>query len=404
MCRCNAGRITQWRTSWASLEATGCRHWASACAVLPQWLPRSSNLAANTEIQTMHNFYLATYGTINCKICENFVHQNRPSTQLINRGSFQVFPPEFFRVVFAFLPEHQKKIHQQQREGNFWHHKNHPPPWLQNFNHCTAALEHQLVDWWLSVQVFHNCTCTDNLWFFFFCSFDQVYKKTVFLERPATMRTTKKNSCSLCPPFHTAAMALALCWHQSNCRHFLFPPCTSPTYTPLVGGAGRQWWQWLQSKRPWQCWQCPTPSTWHATIRHRKGGLRRWWQRRQRGIQQQLEDNGQGGWLQRRGGWGVMMMTIRPALALMLGAAPKPTGDSLYLATVFCPIRQFCQFKTGMLGGGGGKFVVSHGRAYRMCTPKPTRVCPMVYTPVCNNNGNTHSTSEVQSKMMFMGH
>jgi len=33
MRRCDVGRIAQWSTSRASLEATGCRHWASACAV-----------------------------------------------------------------------------------------------------------------------------------------------------------------------------------------------------------------------------------------------------------------------------------------------------------------------------------------------------------------------------------
>ncbi len=35
----NAGRIAQWSTSRASLEATGCCHWESACVVLPWWLP-----------------------------------------------------------------------------------------------------------------------------------------------------------------------------------------------------------------------------------------------------------------------------------------------------------------------------------------------------------------------------
>ena len=37
---CNA----QWSTSSASLEATGCRHWASACAVSPRWSPWSNLL------------------------------------------------------------------------------------------------------------------------------------------------------------------------------------------------------------------------------------------------------------------------------------------------------------------------------------------------------------------------
>jgi hypothetical protein len=35
----NAVLIAQWSTSRASLEATGCCHWASACAVLPWRLP-----------------------------------------------------------------------------------------------------------------------------------------------------------------------------------------------------------------------------------------------------------------------------------------------------------------------------------------------------------------------------
>jgi hypothetical protein len=34
----DTGRIARWITSGASLEATGCSHWASACAVLP-WRP-----------------------------------------------------------------------------------------------------------------------------------------------------------------------------------------------------------------------------------------------------------------------------------------------------------------------------------------------------------------------------
>jgi hypothetical protein len=32
-------RIAQWSASVASCEATRCRHWASARAVLPRWLP-----------------------------------------------------------------------------------------------------------------------------------------------------------------------------------------------------------------------------------------------------------------------------------------------------------------------------------------------------------------------------
>ena len=36
MQRYNAGRIARWSTSRASLEATECRHWASARIVLPR--------------------------------------------------------------------------------------------------------------------------------------------------------------------------------------------------------------------------------------------------------------------------------------------------------------------------------------------------------------------------------
>ncbi len=49
MQRYNAGRIAQWNTSGASLEATGCRHRSSACAVSPQRLPWSAILVENTK-------------------------------------------------------------------------------------------------------------------------------------------------------------------------------------------------------------------------------------------------------------------------------------------------------------------------------------------------------------------
>jgi hypothetical protein len=38
MQRYNVGRIlARWSTSRASLEATGCHHWESACAILPEF-------------------------------------------------------------------------------------------------------------------------------------------------------------------------------------------------------------------------------------------------------------------------------------------------------------------------------------------------------------------------------
>ena len=46
---CDAGCIARWSTSRASLEATGCRHRASACAVLPRRPPWSTISVENTK-------------------------------------------------------------------------------------------------------------------------------------------------------------------------------------------------------------------------------------------------------------------------------------------------------------------------------------------------------------------
>ena len=56
MQRYDAGRIARWSTSRASLEATGCRHWASACAVLPRRPPWSTILNKTHISLTKHNF------------------------------------------------------------------------------------------------------------------------------------------------------------------------------------------------------------------------------------------------------------------------------------------------------------------------------------------------------------
>ncbi len=56
MQRYDARRITRWSTSRASLEATGCRHQASACAVLPRQRPRSTNSNKTHKTLTKHNF------------------------------------------------------------------------------------------------------------------------------------------------------------------------------------------------------------------------------------------------------------------------------------------------------------------------------------------------------------
>jgi hypothetical protein len=56
MQRYDARRITRWSTSRASLEATGCRHQASACAVLPRRPPWLTISNKTHKTLTKHNF------------------------------------------------------------------------------------------------------------------------------------------------------------------------------------------------------------------------------------------------------------------------------------------------------------------------------------------------------------
>jgi len=60
MQRYDAGRIARWSTSRASLEATGYRHRASACAVSPRRPPWSTNSNKTHKTLPKQNFYLAT--------------------------------------------------------------------------------------------------------------------------------------------------------------------------------------------------------------------------------------------------------------------------------------------------------------------------------------------------------
>jgi hypothetical protein len=60
MQRYDAGHSTQCSTSGASIKATGCRHRASACAVLPRRPPWSTNSNKTHKTLTKHNLYLAT--------------------------------------------------------------------------------------------------------------------------------------------------------------------------------------------------------------------------------------------------------------------------------------------------------------------------------------------------------
>jgi hypothetical protein len=52
----DAGRIARWITSGASLEATGCSHRASDCAVSPRQPPWSTNLLKQHKTLTKNYF------------------------------------------------------------------------------------------------------------------------------------------------------------------------------------------------------------------------------------------------------------------------------------------------------------------------------------------------------------
>ncbi len=56
MQRYDARHIARWSTSRDSLEATGCRHWSSACAVSPRRPPWSTILNKTHKTLTKHNF------------------------------------------------------------------------------------------------------------------------------------------------------------------------------------------------------------------------------------------------------------------------------------------------------------------------------------------------------------
>ena len=85
----NVGCIARWSTSRASLKATGCRHWSSACTALPWRPPWTTNLNETHKTLTKLQLSSSNYGTFRLLVvCENFNPQNGPSTQLINATSF----------------------------------------------------------------------------------------------------------------------------------------------------------------------------------------------------------------------------------------------------------------------------------------------------------------------------
>jgi len=52
----DAGLIAQWSTSRASLKATRCRHWVSACSVLPRRWSKLTNSNNTHKTLTKQNF------------------------------------------------------------------------------------------------------------------------------------------------------------------------------------------------------------------------------------------------------------------------------------------------------------------------------------------------------------
>jgi hypothetical protein len=89
MRRYDAGRIARWSTSRASLEATGCRHWVSACTVLLQRPPWLMNTWKKTQNTNKNPFLASNYGTNQSLVVyENFIPQKGPSTQLVDATSY----------------------------------------------------------------------------------------------------------------------------------------------------------------------------------------------------------------------------------------------------------------------------------------------------------------------------
>ena len=68
MWRYDLGRITGWSTSWASIEATGCRHRVNTCITSPWLPPWSMILVENTKHQQKTIFSKLTYSRPNAKV------------------------------------------------------------------------------------------------------------------------------------------------------------------------------------------------------------------------------------------------------------------------------------------------------------------------------------------------
>jgi len=91
MRRCDAGRIAQWSTSQASLEATG--HWMPPLGECLRSIAPAATMVnkfvENTLNTNKTQRLTSNYGTFRALvISEKFIPPNRPSTQLIDATSF----------------------------------------------------------------------------------------------------------------------------------------------------------------------------------------------------------------------------------------------------------------------------------------------------------------------------
>jgi hypothetical protein len=58
--RSDTDSITQWGMSRATPEATGCRHWATTCSILPQWPPgQQANKQQSTNTSRKQAVWMA---------------------------------------------------------------------------------------------------------------------------------------------------------------------------------------------------------------------------------------------------------------------------------------------------------------------------------------------------------
>ena len=80
-----AMHITRWSASVASCEATRCRHWASARAVLPRRPPWS--MISNEKTLTKHSFYLVFSWQTDAKKLSNIETRQGPSTHVLSATS-----------------------------------------------------------------------------------------------------------------------------------------------------------------------------------------------------------------------------------------------------------------------------------------------------------------------------